>query len=276
MTFAQFIRALLIPTGLQAAHLDRLVDPLSLPLYEKAFTHVSADPVNNYEVYEQLGDITVNKFLVWYFHQRFSIGDTGLFNSPFGVKVIARLRIKYGSKQYLAELAERLHFWPHIRVTEAMTQGKRMSLLEDVLESFIGVTEYLIDQRIHTGLGYRSCYTLLQAWFDPLPIDISYEQLFDAKTRLKELFDVNRDTLGTVGYEYVKLPSGQSEVQIYRTSPQHERIVLSTATSEVNKAVAEQLASEEALTALAKQGFVRDIPVEYKRVLTQLTDGHME
>jgi dsRNA-specific ribonuclease len=268
--FSVFLSNLIAKTELDSSHQSILLDPLSIDIYRKAFTHVSADASNHYEVYEQLGDITVNKFLVWYFHHRLArIG--GLFHSTLGVKIVARLRIKYGSKQHLSEIADRLQFWPHIRITESVSQGKRMSILEDVFEAFIGATEYLVDTRIMMGLGYVACYRLLKRLFDPMPIDISYEQLFDAKTRLKELFDVFRDILGTLHYEYEKLSNGHSKVQIFRNVPDKERVEICTATHPINKALAEQQASEDALTLLAKQGYVRDLPMEYRQMLKAIT-----
>lgn len=263
--FSAFIRNLILPCRLDSAQLDLLTDSLGMRLYEKAFTHVSVNPKHNYEVYEQLGDITVNKFLVWYFHNRFSHN----LNSPFGVKIIARLRIKYGSKQFLSELSERLGFWDHIQIAEAVSHGKRMSLLEDVFESFIGVTEYIIDQRIHPGLGYISCYRILESWFNPIPIDLSYEQLFDSKTRLKELFDLYREQLGVLIYECDKLPNLHSVVKVFHKMGS-ERKYICSATSPINKSLAEQLASEQALQVLAQQGFSKEVPAEYKSLMTTI------
>jgi len=268
-SFQQFIRNLILPCRLDSEQLDLITDVLSMRLYQKAFTHVSVNAKHNYEVYEQLGDITVNKFLVWYFHNRFSHN----LNSTFGVKIIARLRIKYGSKQFLSELSEKLGFGEYIQVAEVMTHGKRMSLLEDVFEAFVGVTEYIIDQRIHPGLGYISCYRILESWFNPIPIDLSYEQLFDAKTRLKELFDLYRDTLGTLIYECEKTigsePDGvnQTVIKVFRKVGTDRKYICS-ASSPVNKALAEQLASEQALQILAQQGYTKEVPAEYKSLMS--------
>lgn len=270
-SFQAFITNLIAPCTLDSTQQAILTDPLSMQLYTKAFTHVTHDAVNHYEVYEQLGDITVNKFLVWYFHHKLSrYGE--LFHSTLGVKIVARLRIKYGSKQVLSDLADRLGFWAYIRVGETMSAGRRMSVLEDVFEAFIGVTEYIVDSRLMKGLGYVVCYRILESLFDPIPLDVSYEQLFDAKTRLKELFDVHRDAIGTVTYEYEKVASsGHAQVRVCRIAPDHTRIVLSTATSPINRAYAEQQASETALGVLAQQGFTRDIPTEYRNMLSKVT-----
>ena len=279
--FEQYIQQLINSLNLDSKFVKVLTDSLSIKVYRKAFTHSSSNSRNNYEVFEQLGDITFNKFLVWYFHNRFSS-----FNSPFGVKIVARLRIKYGSKQILADLANRFQFWEHIRLGESISAGKKLSILEDTFEAFVGATEYLIDQRMYLGLGYICCYQLLKGIFDSIPIHLSYEQLFDAKTRLKELFDVHKEALGTIVYEYSKSESS-SIVHIYRVikkqivqedlpsssaaaSEPEERIFLAMATSPVNKSISEQKASEDALCVLSQQGFTRDIPTEYKNILTQM------
>lgn len=263
--FQKFIRNLIVPCRLDSKHMGIITDPLSMKLYRKAFTHVSHDSVHNYEVYEQLGDITVNKFLVWYFHRRFS----NQLDSPFGVKVVARLRIKYGSKQFLSELADKLGFWKFILVDEEMTPGKKISVLEDVFEAFVGVTEYIIDQRIHPGLGYISTYRILESIFNDIPIDLSYEQLFDAKTRLKELFDIYKERLGMVIYEYKKMSNMSSSVHIYY-KVNNERYYICSAMSPINKSIAEQMASEKALQVLAQQGFVKEIPQEYKSLVSAI------
>ena len=179
-TFENFVKNLISYSRLDSKYISLITDKQGLRLFTTAFTHVSYNSNKNYEVFEQLGDITLNKFLVWYFHNRFPN-----FNSTFGVKIVARLRIKYGSKQFLAELAEKKDFWKWIRVKETVSYGKKLSILEDVFESFVGVTEYIIDKRITPGLGYISIYNIRKKFFDDIPIDISYEQLFDAKTRLK-------------------------------------------------------------------------------------------
>lgn len=261
-TFETFIRNLISYSRLDSKYISMITDYHGMRFFTTAFTHVSSNSHKNYEVFEQLGDITLNKFLVWYFHTRFAN-----FNSTFGVKIVARLRIKYGSKQFLAELADKLGFWKWIKISESVSYGKKLSILEDVFEAFIGATESIIDQRISMGLGYVSTYNILKKLFDDIPIDISYEQLFDAKTRLKELFDVNKDTLGTICYDFEKdHKTGFSNVSIFRTV-NGEKIYITSGSSEVNKPTAEQIASENALEILSGQGYQRNIPQEYKNIL---------
>lgn len=73
--------------------------------YGNAFTATTANKVDNYERFEQIGDVTANKFIVWYAYRRFPQLDC-----TDGVKVVARLRINYGAKQFFAPLGEQLDF----------------------------------------------------------------------------------------------------------------------------------------------------------------------
>lgn len=264
--FKEFIKNLISHSRLDSRYIQIVTDEHSLKLYRTAFTHCSSSSINNYEVFEQLGDITVNKFLVWYFHRRFP-----MLNNTFGIKIVARLRIKYGSKQFLSELADKNNFWDHIKITEVTSNGKKMSVLEDVFESFIGVTEYIIDNRIHDGLGYISCYNILQSFFDKIPIDISYESLFDSKTRLKELFDHYKEKIGTLSYQYEKETELNSYiVKIYRVQDKNVKVLIAQSHSSISKTDAEQKASEEAIQTLSKEGFVKSVPEEYKKIMLKI------
>lgn len=263
MNFENFIRNLICKTRLDSTYTERIVSHQNMKLFKEAFTHVSTNNRTNYEVYEQLGDITLNKFLVWYFHTRFPI-----LHSTLGVKIVARLRINYGSKQFLADLSEKLGFWEYITVSsqDTIPRSKKMSILEDVFEAFIGVTEFIIDKEIYVGLGYISCYRLLSNIFDKIPIDLSYENLFDAKTRLKEIFDINKDTLGYQKFEYDKTTSTVSIYRVYK----NQDIFIAKETSLINKGDAEQKASLEALKILKIQGFDKQMPPEYSNLLSNI------
>lgn len=261
--FKNFIRNLICKTRLDSTYIERILSPENLKLFKEAFTHFSTNHRTNYEVYEQLGDITLNKFLVWYFHSRFPV-----LHSTLGVKIVARLRINYGSKQFLASLSEKLGFWEHsvVNAQDTIPQAKKMSILEDVFEAFVGVTEFIIDKEIYVGLGYISCYKMLANIFDKIPIDLMYENLFDAKTRLKEIFDINKDTLGHQKFEYDR---SSGAVSIYRVFQDRE-IFIAKQTSPINKSDAEQRASEEALRILKSQGFDKQMPIEYTNLLSKI------
>lgn len=184
LEFERLIRTLLSTTKLKEAYINLLTDAESIAIYEQVFTHKSINPELNYERFEILGDLTCNKFLVWYFSRRFP----KLFSTA-GVKILAELRIKYGSKIMMAPIAEEYGFLRFISAIEGEFEISKTSLQEDVFEAFIGATEYLIDLRIRMGAGYAICYDILSALYDKRHIGISYEELHPPISRLKELFD---------------------------------------------------------------------------------------
>lgn len=262
--FEEFIKNLISRASLDSKLLEKLTREENMKYFKIAFTHTSVSKDNNYEVFEQLGDISYNKFLVWYFHKRFHN-----LNSVFGVKIVARLRINYGSKQFIGSLGEKLGFWEYIQIAPSdISNAKKLSVLEDVFESFVGVTEYLIDANTFPGFGYIGIYKILKAIFDEIPIDLSYESLFDSKTRLKELFDVNRETLGLIRYDHDKQSGFITVSRVF----QNKTYPLSKIYIEVNKAEAEQRASEEVLKKLQIQGYSREIPEEYLSIITDILE----
>ena len=61
------------------------------------------------QIKKQMGDLTINKFIVNYSYKRFP-----QLKCTEGVKVVARLRINYGSRQSFSEIAEKLGIWNYI------------------------------------------------------------------------------------------------------------------------------------------------------------------
>lgn len=268
-TFNTFIKGLLARGNLKTKYIDLLTDQESMEIYRKAFTASSANPQDNYEVFEQLGDVTANKFIVWYMYRRFPQLDC-----TQGVKVVARLRINYGAKQSFSEIGERLGFWPFISATVEDRSRKKKPLLEDALEAFVGATEYLLDTKIRIGVGYAIVYDILSNIFDEIPISLQYENLYDAKTRLKELFDFFGDRLGVLKYVETKRDVPGSQVptvsSVYRVIGGYGKQKAEGGQSHflaegvaALKGDAQQRAASQALALLNAQGYVKEIPLEY-------------
>ena len=218
----------------------------ALKIFEQAFTHSSFDPISNYEILEQFGDLTINKFLVSYFYERFPA-----LYIPDGVKVVARLRIRYGSKQILSRLSEEHGFFPHIRVNPdyLTTNMKRYALLEDVFEAFVGATERIGDMENGRGYGWGVCYGLLKQVYDQEDVSLKYDDLFDAKTRVKEITDYFK-TMGSIVFRYNK------ELMCHEVLWRGRLIGSAQSANE---------ASAQALTELKKNGFYREVPVEFSK-----------
>lgn len=244
-------------------------------LYGQVFTSESVDPRNNYQVWEILGDGCINKFITVYMTKRFPA-----LMCPEGVKILARLKINYGSKKCFAEIARKLGFWEFISASNDLRQRKMKSLLEDVLEAFFGVTEYLIDLHANEGVnddkdkfvgpGYSVVAKILTQIFDTMDISLEWTELFDSKTIVKEIFD-KYPVLGILRYEEQRTesPVGMSSKSLKISNLygviENKKELLGTGKAAL-KCDAQQNASKVALKYLASKGYVKEIHPDYKKL----------
>ena len=210
--FKKLIINLLERGNLKSKYIKDLTESNTvMNMYSQAFTAPSGNAENNYEILEQLGDLSANKFIVSYVYKRFP-----QIECPKGLKIAARLRIVLGAKQTFFTLAEELNFWDYLTASEEDRSHNKKSLLEDVFESFIGCTEKILDMKYRPGVGYGIVYDILESIFAKTEISLDYNDLFDAKTKLKETFDYFRE-LGGLIYISNRDPNGTLSVsQVYR------------------------------------------------------------
>jgi len=287
--FKNMIMTLLNRGNLKAKYIEILTNSNSMEYYGHAFTSRTADPVNNYERFEQIGDVTANKFIVWYSYRRFPQLDC-----TAGVKVVARLRINYGAKQFFGPLGEKLGFWPFISAAEEGTERNqyyrnlnKKDLLEDCVESFIGCTEYLLDNFFRPGVGYAIVYDILSSIFDEIDMSLAYEDLYDSKTRLKETFDLFKEQLGgwyfldvrqELDYGHTiatsrlyQIPVGSYNEPLKRSirgqqesiiEPRPDWVLIGTGNAS-KKNDAQQQAAERGILTLKANGYYKNPPKEY-------------
>jgi dsRNA-specific ribonuclease len=275
--FQTRIRELFQKAGLKQKYVNALMKKESLVEFGKAFTASSANQTDNYEVYEQRGDAALGHFMVTYFYDdRFKY-----LNCSEGVKVVARLKINYGSKNNLCKIAEDMGFWPFISASMEDRNRKMKKLLEDTFEAFIGCVEFILDTQFMRGVGYAKVYEVMVSIFDKIPMSLSYTSLYDAKTRLKQLVDLNREKIGELVYKEdrkdlivisrVYSRGGvmwPSTFQKYhnrrgvRGGDNDEGEFLGQGSAGL-KADAQQKASEQAIAHLARNGIKETIPPIY-------------
>lgn len=256
-----------------------LTDPEAMKIYGCAFTSELVDPDNNYQVLEQVGDLSGNKFIVNYMYERFPQLDCAE-----GVKVVARLRINYGAKESFCEIARKLGFWEFISATNDLRQRKMKPLLEDVFEAFLGATERILDRRKRVGVGYAIVHDILTSIFNEMHISLRYEDLYDAKTRLKELFDIHESSLGPLVYKeqkrdmitfstayrvqggkYAEKVDAHGNVSVNKKRILGGKYVKIGEGSASLKADAQQNAATTALETLNKQGWFKPVPAVYQK-----------
>ena len=257
--FQNLIVGLLKRGNLTSHQIKTFTNEQSMKIYDQAFTSSTANPIINYEMFEQLGDVTVNKFIVWYMYRRFP-----QLKCPQGVKVVARLRINYGARQSFAMLGDRLGLWDFISASEEERSRRKKDLLEDCVESVIGATEMLIDSQHRPGVGQIIVSDMLTTMFDEIPISLKYEDLYDAKTRLKELYDFHKGSLGQLKYTSVR----DESTGIFLTTITDAKFGVKDGVIGKGYATkqkdAEQRAAEVALITMNKKGFVKAVPPEYE------------
>lgn len=300
--FEFFLSRILQLSDLRPIYRDILLSPSSLRIYDKVFTHKTADPSNNYEFLEFLGDTTLNKSIAWYLSRRFP-----QLNCPAGVKILTRLKINLICKKSFGRFAKRLGFWAFVSADEDTRNTKMDKTLEDVFEAFFGATETIVDERLGFGVGYHVCYGVIKNILDTEPISLKYNDLFDAKTRLKEIFDQYGSELGVLVYEsqrddsMFKVIAKRKIIRVDKPTPVHvdpKRVGVQVAfsmfidlqkryntlikskniVSQVEeasfdigagsaylKADAEQRAAEEAIAHLASQGYIRTLSDDYTK-----------
>ena len=165
--------------------------------------------------------------------------------------------------------------------TKDLRQRKMKDLMEDVFEAFLGATEYILDTRLIEGLGYSVVFDILTGIFNDMDISLRYEDLYDSKTRLKELFDMYENTLGPLVYKENKIDGGITYSTAYRVSGgQYEtrrdgtinrkkiiggKYVEIGKGSATLKADSQQLAATAALHNLSQQGYIKQPPKIYRQ-----------
>lgn len=273
--FKRLITGLLKKGNLKQKYIDILTTQESMDIYSAAFTSELVDEEHNYQVMEQLGDKLAGTFLVWYMYDRFPV-----LNCVQGVKVVARLLINYGAKQSFYKIAQDLGFWPFITATNDLRQRQMKPLLEDVFEAILGAIGRILDTQVCHGIGYAMVYKILKAIFDDMDISLKYDDLYDSKTRLKELFDMHGRELGPLVYKERK-DDMITHSTVFRVaggryderpdgSINMKKIVGGVYTkigegSAALKSDAQQKAADEALRLLNSQGYVKPPPEVYRR-----------
>jgi dsRNA-specific ribonuclease len=277
--FKTLISTLLRKGGLKSKYINMLTDIPAMKIYGCAFTSELVDPDNNYQVLEQIGDLSGNKFIVNYMYQRFPQLDCAE-----GVKVVARLRINYGAKESFCEIARKLGFWEFISATNDLRHRKMKPLLEDVFEAFLGATERILDKRNRVGVGYAIVHDILTTIFDEMHISLRYEDLYDAKTRLKETFDMHESALGPLVYKerksdmltfstafrvkggkYAEKTDSRGKVTVNKKRIIGGRYIKIGDGSAALKSDAQQKAAAAALDCLSKDGWSKSVPAVYKK-----------
>ena len=148
--FKEFITNLLIKADL-SEYLDKLTDEQSMLEFEKAFTSSSVQKIFNYEKYENLGDVSLNKTVVGFCYDEFDLMEI----RGNVVNIVTNFKSRYADKRACSEMAYFLKFGPYIQASSMEWSEALLPLHENVFEAFIGCLEALFDMRIQKEGGFN-------------------------------------------------------------------------------------------------------------------------
>lgn len=233
--FRTFIQSQLQLAGIGQTYREKFTDPQGMSFFEKAVTHETADPDNNYQELEFSGDGIIKGINSQYVPRRWkNLPASGKKGTREGVQ--SKIRRILEKRETLSNFALNRGFWDYVKADEDTLATKRKETLEDVYEAFIGALAEVIDLKVRRGMGYMYCYNYHAANVDDLEVDISQQSLDDAITRLGELYKANQLAnnapilkWGDAAYNSVQLyvpifnqpPQSASagDVYFYRSSP---------------------------------------------------------
>jgi dsRNA-specific ribonuclease len=274
--FKSFIISLLKRTKIVQTDIDKFVEKIKI--FEQAFTHKSFNPLCNYEVLEFQGDTIVNYCTVEYLSKRFPelTADDG-----HGVSTLARLKINMVSKAVFSKCAESMGFAEHIASNMYVRKENMKSLLEDTLEAFHGAlhkVQTLCDpQSKRPGylVGVGASYRFMAGYFNTLEISTKYNDLYDPKTRLKQLLESVYKGYPKFSTDQHLDPNGKIVFTTKITIPDIKPYKIWGTGVGFEKAISEQNSCESAIQQLNADGYVDHRTVDHRTVDHRTVDHRM-
>jgi dsRNA-specific ribonuclease len=156
--------------------------------FKQAFVDSSIDPVNNYEVFEFVGDSILGFAITDYINKNSKIKT---------VKWMSKLRLYLVSRKIFAHFSRELQLEKYIVVSDekrqamSHTEKERDKFYTDILESLVFVLADCIEKE--TGLKgpkYTVVYNFISTFLDKLDINsLTEDDIFDAKSILNDFYN---------------------------------------------------------------------------------------
>src|SRR5690554_4827804 len=170
--------------------LELLLTEESLRVWEMGLTHESFDPIDNYELFEIIGDARLGSDFVNYLADKFP-GEVNARNVTLSKNF-------YMASEQQIKMAERLQLDKMIRLGNSTAYERKMA--EDLFEAFFGVLTRLIDNveediegemvPTYRGESYKWTYELLSWILGDMNVDLVITA--DPITLIKEAYDILR------------------------------------------------------------------------------------
>jgi dsRNA-specific ribonuclease len=200
-------------------YIPKITDDDSMKKFRLAFTHPTyyIDADNTRERHEFLGDKQVNAAIAEYItvehKDAFTSEDwlSNLFKRFVGKEVFAKFASMLGFHEHILyrEYKDIIAEYDRARSAEEkvaikkkygykfkeiiesrLTEKQHMSVLEDTFEAFIGVLFMVCENKIGKGgTGSLVVRRFIRSFLSELNYEPTYDYVFDATTRLKELYE---------------------------------------------------------------------------------------
>jgi len=177
-----FIRTFLTNTGIKKHYIETLLTPKSLSYFRTAFTDPSYDEQNNYLFLREVGKLSYDCSLVWYFFDKFpNLSDSKL----------TLLKNKTTSEHFMGVYMKSVGMGEFIRRNPDLALDDKTYQI--VFEAILGAIEFLSNENYKFGIGNMLVDKICAHYLDKIKFDESV--LVDFKTKLKErYFDLYKST----------------------------------------------------------------------------------
>jgi dsRNA-specific ribonuclease len=126
------------------------------------------------------------------------------------------------STSYLSKIAKENNFDKYVKYDKSQNIHLD-SLYEDVFESFFGAI-VILSEKFGKGYGYNLIYGIASKMFDKTSISLNIDDLFDAKSRVKEIYDSLKWNFNDKSIRKEKYENGKYYVSI-EAYPKGDRTV---------------------------------------------------
>lgn len=222
--FITFVDQQLIKCGITTEFRKCFMDADSMKLFARAFTHETFDQTNNYNLLKFMGSGYIKTVMCSYIVRRWPEVQNDKF------RAYSKIESRFQHNRTIMIIAQRRGFTLFFRADEKNIVKNANTLLNDVLESFIGALAQIIDNKVEYGLGYYYVQKFLISILDENPEDqsidighISYGTFTDPVFKLNELYSAKRyknpllQALGWIGSETRKTLTDYFKTCIYQT-----------------------------------------------------------
>jgi len=232
--------------GLESALIEFIL--LDRNLWRMTFTDKSFDAAFNYNALEFTGDSELAAFIKEHVACKFP-----QYYTSAGVKVLSRISSNMVSKEVLANLSKQLGFWPLVRGRNA--KQLPMSIAEDIFEAFVGTLSIVLLRVANRNQRQEILFSILHTIYTTFVNDLNTDNMFDAKTMLKELVDNNK-SLGLLFYEHT-MHGEKNVARAFLSCPSTGARTFLGEAEHRNKKEAEKRAAHIALGILEEKGYTR-------------------